>query len=151
MHNVPTAAVREAALERLWGLVLVLGQLMQSGLAERGITVARAHVMWQLQLDGASTQRALSRALRVTARNVTGLVDGLEADGLVARGDHPTDRRATLVSLTPKGRALAAAMSKDQGEFAQLLFENMSEREVAGFTKAIDQVLERLAKLMPPS
>ena len=38
--------------------------------------------------------------------NVTGLVDRLEARGLVKRGEHATDRRAHLVRLTPAGRKL---------------------------------------------
>ncbi|MEN3610618.1 MarR family transcriptional regulator [Plantactinospora sp. ZYX-F-223] len=42
----------------------------------------------------------LSQALKCTPRNVTGLVDALEAAGFVARSAHPTDRRATVVSLT---------------------------------------------------
>jgi DNA-binding MarR family transcriptional regulator len=37
----------------------------------------------------------------------------LESRGLVARNPHPTDRRATLVSLTPGGRALATLVTDD--------------------------------------
>ena len=149
IHNV--SATQEAALQRLWALALILGQGMQSGLAERGLTLARAHVIWQLQQDGAITQRALSRALRVTPRNVTGLVDGLEADGLVARAAHPTDRRATLVSLTPKGVQVAEAMRRDQDGFAQLLFRDASARELDAFVTMLDRILGRIGELMRPS
>ena len=41
----------------------------------------------------------------MTARNVTGLIDALEHDGLVERLPHPSDRRATLVRLTVAGTA----------------------------------------------
>lgn len=146
LHNVPTT--QEAALERLWALALILGQGMQGGLAERGLTLARAHVIWQLQQDGAITQRTLSRALRVTPRNVTGLVDGLEADGLVARAAHPTDRRATLVSLTPRGAEVAAAMRRDQDGFAQLLFRDVSAKELDAFVTMLDRILGRIRELM---
>jgi DNA-binding MarR family transcriptional regulator len=144
LHNASDSLLREVALERLWSLVLILGQAMQSGLAERGLTVARAHLLWQLQQDGAVTQRALSRALRVTPRNVTGLIDGLEADGLVARAPHPTDRRATLVTLTPKGNEVAAAMRRDQDGAAQLLFRDVSSEDMAAFVSTLDHVLGRL-------
>src|SRR5258708_37012848 len=86
-------SLSEAALERLWGLVLVLGDGMQSGRAERGLTAARAELLWVLQTSGTATQRSLSKALRTTPRTVTGLVDALEADGFVARSAHPTDGR----------------------------------------------------------
>ena len=59
------------------------------------------------------TQRTLSHALRVSPRNVTGLLDALEAGGYVTRGRHPTDRRATLGSLTDQGAAAAARMHAD--------------------------------------
>ena len=45
------------------------------------------------------TQRTLSQALRVSPRNVTGLLDALEAGGYVTRGRHPTDRRAQLMGV----------------------------------------------------
>jgi len=89
--------------------------------------------------------------LRVTPRNVTGLVDGLEADGLVARAAHPTDRRATLVSLTPRGAEVAAAMRRDQDGFAQLLFRDVSARELDAFVTMLDRILGRIGELMLPA
>lgn len=148
IHHMPAddarADARADALERLWAVAILLSQGMQAGLAERGLTLARAALMWQLQQDGPITQRALSRALRVTPRNVTGLVDALEADGLVERTAHPTDRRATLVKLTENGVAVARAMRSDQGGFAQVLFEGVAAADVATFTTILDQVLVRI-------
>jgi DNA-binding MarR family transcriptional regulator len=150
LHNEPSAAAgRAAALERLWGLATVLGDGMQAGLAERGLTLARAALLWQLQLKGPSTQHAISRGLRVTPRNVTGLVDALEADGLVARSAHPSDRRATLVTLTEKGAALARTMKRDQDQFAQVLFSDVGTAELTAFVKVVDRVLARVNKQLP--
>jgi DNA-binding MarR family transcriptional regulator len=41
--------------------------------------------------------------------SVTNAVDRLEAQGLVRRSPHPSDRRATLAELTEAGREVAAA------------------------------------------
>jgi DNA-binding MarR family transcriptional regulator len=150
LHNVSSTEVaRSQALERLWSLVAVLGDEMQTGLAERGLTLARAELVWVLQLNGPSTQRSLSRALRVTPRNVTGLVDGLEADGIVARTAHPSDRRATLVTLTHKGATLARAMRRDQDSAAQDLFDGVSAADLASFTRTLDRVLARINEVRP--
>jgi DNA-binding MarR family transcriptional regulator len=135
----------EAALEHLWGLVLLLGDRMQSGLADRGLTAARAELLWVLQASGTATQGSLSKALRTTPRNVTGLVDALEADGFVARKAHPTDRRATLVSLSKKGRSAAQAMRRDQDQFARVLFADMKDSDLATFTRIIEAVIERVS------
>jgi DNA-binding MarR family transcriptional regulator len=151
LHNDSTAitSARSQALERLWSLALLLGHGMQQGLAERGLTLARANLIWELQENSPCTQRALSSALRVTPRNVTGLVDALEADGLVERAAHPSDRRATLVTLTEQGKDLAATLRREQDGFAQYLFADASSGELESFVAMLDQVLGRVRAVMP--
>jgi DNA-binding MarR family transcriptional regulator len=80
-------------LERIFSLTLLLGDYMAKSLAERGLTRSRATVVWSLFHEGPMTQRQLSQILKVTPRNVTGLLDGLEATGFVVRSPHATDRR----------------------------------------------------------
>ena len=46
----------------------------------------------------------LSRLLLVTSGNLTGIIDRLEADGLVKREAELTDRRVTRMRLTPHGK-----------------------------------------------
>ena len=150
LHNVATTeTARSAALEHLWGLALVLSDSMQAGLVERGLTLARAALLWQLQQSGPATQQALSRALRVTPRNITGLVDALEADGLAARSAHPTDRRATVVALTEKGATLARALKRDQDRGAQSLFKDVTADELTTFIKVVDLVLAGVYSSLP--
>src|SRR5581483_6626895 len=55
---------------------------------------------------GGCTQIELSRQLIMHRSNVTGLVDRLEARGLLQRQDSLTDRRAFIVVLTSTGRKL---------------------------------------------
>ena len=49
----------------------------------------------------------LAAALGIDPPNATVVVDDLEAQGLVRRRPHPTDRRAKLVEATRKGKDLA--------------------------------------------
>ncbi|HKW73133.1 MAG TPA: MarR family transcriptional regulator [Candidatus Dormibacteraeota bacterium] len=145
LHNVESAEVsRSASLEQLWGLAVVLSDQMERGLAERGLTLARAGLLWQLQQDGPATQQSLSRSLRVTPRNITGLVDALEADGLAARRPHPSDRRATVVALTDKGANLARALKRDQDSGAQYFFNDVTPAELKTFDKVVERLMQRL-------
>ena len=57
-----------------------------------------------------STQSDLSRVLIMHRSNLTGLVDRLEARGLVRRREQDGDRRAWRVVLTPAGRRLLAGI-----------------------------------------
>lgn len=53
----------------------------------------------------------LSRHLMVTGGSITGLTDQLEQEGFVQRAPSPDDRRATLLRLTPAGRAAFERMA----------------------------------------
>jgi DNA-binding MarR family transcriptional regulator len=132
------------ALERLFELAVLLVDGMESGLGQQGMTRARAELIWRLRYQGAMTQRELSDALRCTPRNVTGLVDALESDGLVVREPHPTDRRATLVRLTDAGTQAAAAWTEGYRQLASRLFAEISGADLAHFVTILDHVLVRL-------
>src|SRR4051794_6991604 len=61
-----------------------------------------------LRDSGGSTQQALSTTLTIDRANVVGLLNELEADGLVERRRSPEDRRRHLVQLTDAGAQLLA-------------------------------------------
>ena len=140
---------RTAALDRLLQVTVLLGRGLTASLAASGFTVARATLLWQLRAAGPSTQRALADALGVSARNVTGLVDGLAAAGLVTREPHPADRRANLVTPTARGEELLDEFGRGQAELAGQLFGGLPGERLAGLVSALDDVLDRLRPLVP--
>jgi|SRR6266545_400152 len=144
MNRLHNMRQNEGALERLFRLTTIMADAMAEDLAARGLTQARATLMAQLHRAGPSNQRKLAEALRVTPRNITGLVDALESAGLVARAPHPNDRRATLVSLTDAGARAAKALADDQHALARFLFAGDSDRDLARLAEALDRVLARL-------
>jgi DNA-binding MarR family transcriptional regulator len=75
---------------------------------------------------------------------VTGLVDALEATGHVARRPHPGDRRATLVTLTERGRATAIAWQSAHQELAARALAGLEKGQVANLIEALDHVLGNL-------
>lgn len=136
----------EQALEKLFALAVVTHQFMEQGMAARGLTRARATVLWNLHERGPVTQRVLAEAIGVTPRNVTGLVDALQADGFVTRDPHPGDRRATLVSLTDKGAATMSGLRGEYDEGASRLFGGLPDADLEGFVTTVDHLLLRLAQ-----
>ena len=58
----------------------------------------------------------LARSLLVHATTATLATDRLARRGLIVREAHPADRRATLVSITAQGRALASEATDDLRE-----------------------------------
>lgn len=144
MFSMKALHDQAVALDRLLELVVLLNADMTESLTQQGLSVPRAHLAWVLHRGGPVTQRALADALGVTPRNVTGLVDGLVASGHVTREAHPSDRRATLVALTPDGTAALEAMAEGHQELAATLFEPMSAPELRAFADGLEQVTERL-------
>jgi DNA-binding MarR family transcriptional regulator len=71
-----------------------------------GMTFGRARAIRRLAREPLSMGE-LAAALGIDRPNATVLVDDLEAQGLVRRRAHPTDRRAKVVEATRKGKALA--------------------------------------------
>ncbi len=72
-----------------------------------GLSEGRLYLLMRL-FKSPGQQRSLGEladALGVSPRNVTGLVDHLERDGLVERVPDPADRRSIFARLTPAGEA----------------------------------------------
>jgi len=141
---------RVAALDLMMELVLLLGGDMTQSLARDGLTVSRAHLLWELRHRGPSTQRVLADALGVSARTITGLVDGLATTGFVTREPHPTDRRATLVTFTAHGAQITETMERGQRDLAQLLFAGIPADRFGHFTEVLGEVMTRLRAQIPP-
>jgi DNA-binding MarR family transcriptional regulator len=133
----------EEILKRLFQFTVMMADAMEEDLSDRGLTRARATLLAHLHDQGPTIQSALARALRVSPRNITGLVNGLQASGLVKRLPHPTDGRAALVELTDDGVRAAAALARDEREFAQYLFADRTT-ELSNLAVGLDQLLARL-------
>lgn len=77
-----------------------------AALGELGLGFAQAHALRMLDPDEPMPMSALADRLFCDASNVTGLVDRLEARGLVERRSAANDRRVKALSLTRAGVAL---------------------------------------------
>ena len=136
-------------LNQLLEVAVLINQDMNSSLPAYGLTPARTHLLWELFQRGPCTQRVLADALGVSARNVTGLIDGVEQSGHATREPHPEDRRATLVTLTGRGTETMTQMQQGQEEFARLLFADLPDRQQTQLADGLAHVLDRLRELVP--
>jgi DNA-binding MarR family transcriptional regulator len=93
----------------VWMLMsdLVLDNMRRRAVSEAlGMSFGRARAIRRLAREPMSMGE-FAAALDIDPPNATVLVDDLEAQGLVRRRPHPTDRRAKLVEATRRGKALA--------------------------------------------
>jgi DNA-binding MarR family transcriptional regulator len=71
-----------------------------------GLSFSRARAVRRVA-DEPMSMGDLAASLGIDRPNATVLVDDLEAQGLVRRRPHPTDRRTRMVEATRKGKSLA--------------------------------------------
>lgn len=99
----------------------LLGEILELGrqISHQLIVVSDAHgltpqqvVMLRL-LREPRAMRDIAAEMCCDPSNVTGLIDRMEARGLVARTPGPGDRRVKLLSLTAEGRALHKKVDAD--------------------------------------
>lgn len=115
-HFGPNAAVdaMRAVTSLMRAQQLVLARLDQR-LKAYGLTFARyeALVLLSFTRTGKLPLGKMGERLQVHPTSVTSIVRRLERDGLVRRVPHPEDGRGILAEITPDGRALVEAATKD--------------------------------------
>jgi DNA-binding MarR family transcriptional regulator len=114
-----------------------------------GTTPARARLLAALQCEGPCQMSELGTLLDVTPRNVTKLVDGLESEGLVARKPHPSDRRATLVSLTDQGTLVGKESALADHAAAAWLYQQLSPGDRQHMARLLRKLLAVLGTACP--
>jgi DNA-binding MarR family transcriptional regulator len=89
--------------------------------------------------DGLSPHELSERA-GVTRATITGLLDGLERDGFIARRGGLDDRRKIAVALTDAGRKTARDLFIEHAEWVASLFEGFTADE----RKTLNDLLLRI-------
>jgi DNA-binding MarR family transcriptional regulator len=132
---------------RAYGAVAAIEREISSRLRARfGASLARFDLMAHLYAapDGL-TMGALTKRLLVSGGNVTGLVDRLAKEGLVAREVDAADRRIYRVALTEAGRKLFKDMAEEHEAWVSELLEGMDPARTAQATALLEDLRHRLA------
>jgi DNA-binding MarR family transcriptional regulator len=100
-------------------------------------------------LDGrpaGASQSELGRLLIMHRSNLTGLVDRLQALGLVARREVPGDRRAYRVVLTPAGRRLVREILPHYHAAAERVWSGVPAERAARIAADLERVAANAAR-----
>ncbi|WP_447037212.1 MarR family winged helix-turn-helix transcriptional regulator [Streptomyces sp. DSM 118878] len=95
--------------------------------AGHSLTGAQARVLGLLSLEPMPMRR-IAQKLKCEPSNITGIVDRLEARGLVERRPDPADRRVKLAAPTAEGRVVARGL-RDSLNFAREPLGRLSHEE----------------------
>lgn len=111
---------------RLLSCTMAIEKDVQRRFAERDMTLPRFDVLAALDRhqDGMK-MGALSQALLVSNGNVTQLVQTLIREGLVEMRTLPSDRRSSIVRLTPDGQQLFAKLARAHQDWIDQLLRGL--------------------------
>lgn len=104
------------------------------------LTVPQADVLFTLGNRDGMTFKEIGEQTLITKGTLTGVIDRMEAKGLVRRVTQPDDRRCTRVMLTTKGDKLFKREFPRQVRLIKERFDRMD-------TAAKQQALESLQKI----
>ena len=125
---------------RLWVRLLRASRSIEAELRERlrqefNTTLPRFDVMAALyRAPEGMLMSDLSRFLLVSNGNVTGIVDRLVSEGLVARARRNGDRRTSMVRLTEEGSKAFAVIAAAHESWIGELLGNVREDEARQLT-----------------
>lgn len=94
------------------------------------VTLAQGRLAARIDQDGTRLTR-LAESAQVTKQTAGVLVDQLERAGYVERVPDPTDARAKLVRLAPRGREVQALARQVEAEVDAEWTAHLGEREMA--------------------
>jgi DNA-binding MarR family transcriptional regulator len=142
----PTQPPDPALALSVWvRLLKVHGLLLREvrRLVPEGLTLPQFDVLAQLdRRPEGMTPKELTRALLVTAGNVTGIVERLVQQGLVTREPVSHDRRTVQVVLTPEGRRRIAEALPGHRRDVVRLFANVPPAVLVALRDDLGGVLQ---------
>ena len=124
----------------------LIHQLMDRWADKHGLSEGRLHALFALK---SAPERQLplgelADQLEVTPRNVTGLIDHLERDGLVERIDDPADRRLTYARLTIAGAKRLDGMREEGLHWQLKITAGLSTEELELLRHACLRLIENM-------
>ncbi|MFC8452071.1 MarR family winged helix-turn-helix transcriptional regulator [Kitasatospora sp. NPDC057223] len=135
------AAVRSASQ--------AVDRLRSQGAGGRGLSAGALDVLARLSTaaDEGLSIGELARAAGVSSRNVTGLVDTLERDGLAQRVQDRRDRRSVRATITAAGRDWLEAFRQPTQRAMSAVFQGFTEDELARFRDLCLRLVENQQRI----
>jgi DNA-binding MarR family transcriptional regulator len=150
MRELLDPAKVDMSIVEAMGAVRMAGRTMhhmQERWAEsHGLSEGRTGVLFHLFKCGATPLGDLATDLDSTPRNITGLVDHLERDGLVERVPDPEDRRSVRASLTDAGRKQIESIWQEAFTHHEKLTAGMTKEDLAQLRHLCLQLVENARK-----
>ncbi|GAB2515267.1 MarR family winged helix-turn-helix transcriptional regulator [Nocardia heshunensis] len=125
-----------------------LGQASETHFARFGLSTGRYRLLAALEdSDGELAPSRLAAILGVTRATVTGLIDGLEQQGLVVRRASAEDGRAVVAVLTARGAKKLREVAPEHFSRLQSMVGGLTREERATFLDLLERINQGITAL----
>jgi DNA-binding MarR family transcriptional regulator len=112
-----------------------------------GLSMPQFSILMQLHHKGVCGLSDISERFDISNAAASQLVDKLVQSGLIQREEDPHDRRAKLLNLTDKGKALIQQGIEERYRWVDQLAENLTVEERAKVTEALNIMTQAAREL----
>ena len=136
----------EHAADRLHSAAIHLLRLLREEDAASGVSAARLSALSVVVFAGPVTLGGLADAEQVRPPTISGIVAGLERDGLIRRRRDSRDGRVQWVHATAKGRRVLARARRRRIEAFAARLHGLSRQELATLERAAELIERAVAR-----
>lgn len=124
--------------------------LLDDRLRALGQSAARMEAMAVISRSPpGSAQIEIARRIGIEGATFTRMLDALEADGMVERRPHPTDRRTKHIRLTPAGQSALAEILELASRLRAQLLTGIDPSQMDRTSALLETLLERMEQGLP--
>ena len=93
--------------------------------------------------DGAVVPSDIESAMSVSSARIATVINGLENKEFVTRQIDPTDRRRTIIRLTPAGEEQAARSVEQLLDLAKKILEYLGEDDATNYVRIMGRLADK--------
>jgi DNA-binding MarR family transcriptional regulator len=114
-------------------------------LARHGVSMTHFHALLQLADGGPHTMGALAQAIDASLPSMSGIVDRIEARGLIERVRSATDRRVVEVRLTQAGRDWLCEMETMRRDKLERVLAHLDDARLSRLGSSLKDLIAAFA------
>jgi DNA-binding MarR family transcriptional regulator len=113
-------------------------------LAGTDISFSESVLLANIAKNKEANQETISKKLNIDRAAIARNTKTLEAKGYVVTEKSSEDRRAKVLSLTPKGKQLCELIAEKNSERLIYLFSDIADEDIDSFGKVLRDIVEKL-------
>jgi DNA-binding MarR family transcriptional regulator len=123
------------------------GRVFEKMLSEAGVNEfngAQGRILYILWQSDSMPIVELSKRTGLAKNTLTGMLDRMEAAGLINRNADKKDRRQIRITLTPKARELNGSYDEVSLKMSETFYKSFSNDEILRFENDLRRIIDNL-------